>query len=178
VTEFFFQYLFLLNCQLFSMSNAAVPEMFFTVGAKRFRITVEEVVSTNLQPGTVVNVACGSGIVNDTDSEASDDEDEIVDNNPAVLLSTHGGMCTVCWLLDSKGQDIKLVKSRWPAHWKQANVFVLDTVHESVTQTAVTKHPSPEQMVIATRCYNSTSELVVKDTYSAVLVKKTAHFNN
>jgi hypothetical protein len=153
------------------MSMAQV--MHFTIGNKRMKISIEEADDVQtIDAGTIVLVTCGTQIVNDTDDSEADEED--VSSYPAVLLSTHKGKCNVCWLLDTRGTDIKLTKTRWPAHWKEQNVFVLDTVHESVAQTSVTKHSNPESMIIATRCYNSTSRLVSKDTYSAVLVHKTA----
>jgi hypothetical protein len=155
-----------------SMSKAQV--VYFNLGGKRMRITVEETEPT-FEPGTIVIVECGSRIVNDTDDSDASDED--TSRYPAVLLATNKNKAIICWLLDTKDADIQLPKARWPPHWKQPDVFVLDTMHETVALTSVTKHSNPESMIIATRCYNSRSKLVAKDTYTAVLVAKTAELN-
>jgi len=149
--------------------------MYFNLGGKRLRVSVEEVdpISDVPKPGTIVAVECETSIVNDEDS----DEEDVPQKYPAVLLSTHDDKATICWLLDTSQTDIKLPKSRWPQHWKPSNTFVLDTVYESVNLAAVKKHPNPDRMSIASRCYNSEQNLVAKSTYTAFVVDKITELN-
>jgi hypothetical protein len=142
--------------------------IYVVVDNKRLRIDVSVAPFVeHFDPGTIVMVDCVKEIV---ESDASDSEDESV-KHPAIVVGTEeNGKVPICWLLLSQDStDIDLPKAKWPA-WKQRNVHVLDTSPEVVPATTVERHPSPDALTLAARCYDSKQKAVASISYTTFMI--------
>jgi uncharacterized protein with NAD-binding domain and iron-sulfur cluster len=140
-------------------------------GTKRLRVDI------TLSPpavvhaaGSIVLVECEKEIVNDSDS--SDDENVTIMHPAVVLKDEQDGKASVCWLHDAQHTaDILLPKQRWPTAWKQRNnVHVLDTVSEVVPSDSMKKHPTPDSLTLATRCYDSKLKTIATMSYTEFML--------
>ena len=120
------------------------------------------------EPGTVVMVDCANGIVDDSALSGDDNDTEV---HPAIVIKRSvQDRTTICWLLGTSGDDIQLHKAKWPLGWKQPDVRVLDTVHETVISASITAHKTPDDMMVATRAYDSKTKKVAGVSYTEFML--------
>jgi hypothetical protein len=149
---------------------AHTQTIYIDVDNKRLRVDISLAPATILHAaGSFVLVECENEIV--PDSESSDEENITIRHPAVVLKEEQDGKVSVCWLLDALNtNDILLPKQRWPPAWKQRGVHVLDTVSEVVRSDTVQKHPSPDSLTLATRCYDSNLKTVAAMSYTEYML--------